>query len=202
MRSLRKFGLLLETDAKLPSVSALVAGELIRGSWWAHSRAHDIFRILQQIADHKDVMVVKLISAKVTFVHRALWPDLLTVATARERWQTQGLSAGARVLMKTIDEHGAVRTDQLTWPERVKEMKPGEAARELEKRLLIHAQELHTETGAHAKLLESWQRWANRIGFEYSNIELSEARHRLETIVRKLNGQFAAAATLPWTRLA
>jgi hypothetical protein len=34
--ALREHGLLLQSDIALPNVAALVAGETVRGSWWAH----------------------------------------------------------------------------------------------------------------------------------------------------------------------
>ena len=116
LKSLKEFGLLLETDPKLLSVSGLVAAEPIRGSWWAHPRSHQIFAVLQQVADHKDVLITKLISGKVTFVYRKLWPDILSIGTAREEWQLKGLSPAARLLLKMVDEYGELRSDRLEWP--------------------------------------------------------------------------------------
>ena len=57
-RELERIGLLLEHDKELPSVTLLVAGEPIRGSWWGHAlgfgrdRAHlaIVSRDLQQPA--------------------------------------------------------------------------------------------------------------------------------------------------------
>src|ERR1700681_4423049 len=43
---LKNDGLLLKSDPRLPSVAGLVAGEAIRGSWWAHPAAHAIFQEL------------------------------------------------------------------------------------------------------------------------------------------------------------
>ncbi len=96
-----------------------------------------------------------------------------------------------------IDEQGSLRTDQLAWPESAT-AKPGEAARELEAKLLIHAGQFHTETGAHAKLLESWEAWAKRVGFKVKRISTDEAKKKMEERVRKLNEQFEAKARLPW----
>ncbi len=39
---LQEFGLLLDTDPKFPNVTALLAGEAVRGSWWTHPKAHDL----------------------------------------------------------------------------------------------------------------------------------------------------------------
>ena len=38
LKELKRYGLLLVTDARLPSLVALVAGAPVRGSWWSHPR--------------------------------------------------------------------------------------------------------------------------------------------------------------------
>ncbi len=163
----------------------------------AHAFAQKIFTVLGQFADHRDVMFTKLISGKVTLVHRRLWPEILAIGTARAPWQMKGLSKSARNLLEMIDEQGSLRIDQIVWPKSVTG-KPGEAARELEKKLLIHAGQFHTETGAHAKLVESWEAWAYSIGFPVGTMRLEKAMQKMEERVRKLNEQFAAKARLPW----
>ena len=200
LKTLRNFGLLLETDAKLPSVSGLIAGETVRGSWWAHPRSQDIFVVLQQLADHKDVMTTKLLSGKVTFVHRKLWSAILSIGAARERWQIHALPSSAQVLLKIMDRQGELRSDQVKWPPKFKSVKSGPAVRELEKRLLIHTEEFHTESGAHAKRLETWECWARRSRFNKKAPEVSEANQILEERLSVLNELFGAAAELPWTR--
>jgi len=197
LQTLRGLGLLLETDARLPSVASLIAGEPVSGSWWSHAFAQKIFTVLGQFADHRDVMFTKLISGKVTLVHRRLWPEILAIGTARAPWQMKGLSKSARNLLEMIDEQGSLRIDQIVWPKSVTG-KPGEAARELEKKLLIHAGQFHTETGAHAKLVESWEAWAYSIGSPVGTMRLEKAMQKMEERVRKLNEQFAAKARLPW----
>lgn len=77
-------------------------------------------------------------------------------------------------------------------------MKPGKAARELENRLLIHAQQFHSESGAHAKLLETWETWASRISFKDTRLSLSRARHFLEKRVKEVNQEFSGHGSLPW----
>ena len=77
---LREHGLLLQQDKRLPDVATAVAGEPIRGSWWAHPRAHAIFACLSELEQHPDTLATKLIAGKVTFIHRRLWPALVRVA--------------------------------------------------------------------------------------------------------------------------
>jgi len=197
LQTLRRLGLLLETDARLPSVAGLIAGEPVSGSWWSHASGQKIFVTLGQFADHRDVMFTKLISGKVTLVHRKLWPEVFAIGTARAPWQMKGLSTSARRLLEAIDEHGSLRTDQLPRP-RSGTTKPGEAARELEKKLLIHAGEFHTESGAHAKLLETWKTWARRVSFPVKIVRPEMAMQKMEERVRKLNEEFEAKARLPW----
>jgi len=197
LETLRRLGLLLETDALLPSVASLIAGEPVSGSWWSHPSAQKIFATLGQFEDHRDVMFTKLISGKVTLVHRTLWPEIFAIGTSRAPWQMKGLSKSARNLLEMIDEQGSLRTDQLAWP-KSGTVKPGEAARELEKKLLIHAGEFHTESGAHAKLLETWKTWARRVGFPVRIVPPEIAMQKMEERVRKLNEQFEAKARLPW----
>src|SRR5215831_8257734 len=88
-------GLLLKSDSRLPSVATLVAGTPVRGSWWAHPASHAIFWAINELADRKDVLVVKLIRGKDTFVHQRLWPELLAIVTADEPWQLHGLPKSA-----------------------------------------------------------------------------------------------------------
>ncbi|HKZ02375.1 MAG TPA: hypothetical protein VJ180_09055, partial [Pyrinomonadaceae bacterium] len=166
MGELKGIGLLLMSDARLPNVASLFAGEPIRGSWWSHPRAHDIFAGLEQLENHKDVLFTKLVSGKVTLVHRRFWNDLVAIGLAREVWQTRGLTKAASHLSPLVEAEGLVQSDSICWPGRLQPVKIGDAVRELESRLLIHTEEVHTSSGSHAKLLETWEHWADRIGFK------------------------------------
>jgi len=197
---LLRFGFLLESDPKLPSVSTLITGAPLRGSWWSHPLAQTIFQVNEKLEDHPDVLITKLISGKVTFVHRNLWPEILAIGTAREPWQMEGLSARAQALLKTVELSGEIRSDRIDWPmsRSSSKNKPGATALELERKLLIHAQQIHTASGAHAKLLETWEHWSKRTDLARSSIQPDEARRNLEERLRKLNDEFEGKARLPW----
>jgi hypothetical protein len=64
----------------VPRLTEAIVNEPIKGSWWAHPRSHEIFAVLQAVADSEDVLVCRLVNGKVTFVHRRLWPALVRVA--------------------------------------------------------------------------------------------------------------------------
>jgi hypothetical protein len=196
MRVLDRHGILLETDPKLPSVAALVAGSPIRGSWWGHPKGHQIFRVREQLADSPDVVAAKLLSGKVTWVAKRLWPALISIGSAREPWQMQGLSAGAIELLDALSANGEVRTDTTTLS--LGKMSIGDAVRELEKRILIHSESVHTQAGSHAKLIRTWARWAQNAGFKGRKMAPQQARKQFDEVVRRLNVEFKANARLPW----
>jgi hypothetical protein len=183
----KEHGLLLQTDANLPSVCALVTGAPVRGSWWAHPRSHDIFRVNCELAEHPDVLVIKLISGKITYLHRALWPALIAIGRSRESWQMDGLSREARDLLGKVDRE-PVQTDRSL-------SKP---ASELESNLLVYSEQFHTNTGAHARRLESWDQWSKRTGFVEKRMTAIRAKSELEKTVASLNQRFKGRGHLPW----
>jgi hypothetical protein len=182
---LREFDLLLDTDQRFPSVTGLVIGDSRGQSWWAHPQAKQSHRLSCALRDHPDVLLVKLISAKLTFIHRPLWPAIFAIATAREPWQMVGLTKEAQALLRKVDEERNVSSS-------------GDPVRELEARLLVRATSVHTQRGFHMKELQSWTAWAKSERLGKANITPAEARAQLESVVSRLNKQFAARGTLPW----
>jgi hypothetical protein len=186
--ALKTYGLLMMTDARLPSVAGLVTGGPVRGSWWAHPQSHAIYAVLMKIEHDPAILTTKLISSKVTFVNRSLWPAVIGVACAREPWQMKGLTREARALLAETGRRGEMRADGI----------PGLVIRELENALLVHAEEFHTETGAHGKRLQTWEQWARSAGFTGNPLSPDEAKDVLEGAVERLNREFQAAGRLPW----
>ena len=76
-----KHGITLESGrGPVPSLAEAIAGEPIRGSWWAHPKAAAIFRATRAVRDSTDVLVCRLIGGKITYVHRRLWPAVVRLA--------------------------------------------------------------------------------------------------------------------------
>jgi len=69
-------GMVLES-ARHPSVPNLVeyiANERIAGSWWGHSKGHEIYALLIGLRETKqEVAVCKFIDGKITYIHCRLW---------------------------------------------------------------------------------------------------------------------------------
>ncbi|MBI4626875.1 MAG: hypothetical protein HY736_27095 [Verrucomicrobia bacterium] len=78
---LKKCGIAVESArATVPSLAREVAGEPLRGSWWAHPKGHEIFVLSRAIRRSPDVLVCRLVDRKITYVHRRLWPTLVALA--------------------------------------------------------------------------------------------------------------------------
>ncbi len=71
---------LASAKGPVPRLTEAIVNEPIKGSWWAHPKSHQIFAILQAVADSEDVLVCRLVNGKVTFIHRRLWPALVRAA--------------------------------------------------------------------------------------------------------------------------
>jgi hypothetical protein len=194
---LEKLGVLLVSDSFFPNVYQLIAGDSRKGSWWGDEQAHTIFAVNEMLEDHPDVMVMKLISGKVTFVHRELWGQIYSIGVAREEWQLEKLSPSAKLLLKTLDDEGNLQTNKLG--SKTFGPKPGETAKELELRLLIHAEQVHSESGAHTKVLKTWDTWARDKGFRVRSESAAAARLFLEQRVAQINSNHPLAnGQLPW----
>src|SRR5258708_15778415 len=132
LAALTTHGLLLKQDKAIPSVVGILTGESLSTSWWSHPKGRLIFTVLSELADQPDVLLTKLLYRKDTLVHRSLWPAVLAVGSARDKWQLQGLSVDAKRLLARVRRGvGPVRG-------------VGAPVKELERRLLVTTQEIHT----------------------------------------------------------
>ncbi|MDB4980997.1 MAG: hypothetical protein JWM82_1749 [Myxococcales bacterium] len=174
-------GLLLLQDPELANAVALLAGQTVRGSWWAHPRANAFYEALTRVEAHPDVLAAKLVAGKVTFVHRRLWPALLAVGICREPWQVGGLPRDSTRLLAELDAGRAIEP-------------AGEGARVLEQRLLARAETIHSAGGKHVLRLEPWTAWAARVGCRAVD-DVTAAKALLEAALVSLGG---AMTLLPW----
>lgn len=171
-------GLLPVQDKALPNLVTLLTGEVLKTSWWSHPKGRQIFGALSELGEHEDVLLVKLLRAKVTLVHRRLWPALLAVVRGGEPWQLHGLSAAAQRLLESGESV----------------VSSGPAVKELESRLLVHTREVHTESGRHAIAIEPWSVWAKSAGVKPLRSSAAGKRE-IEKAVVALGGD---VALLPW----
>lgn len=78
---IRRHGVVLEAAKGLePSLAAKVTGGPIAGSWWGHSKGHEIYELTQTVHDSSAVLVCTLAKGRITYVHRRLWPAFVRLA--------------------------------------------------------------------------------------------------------------------------
>jgi len=182
VKALEGPGLLYMHDARKPSLTALVAGAPIKGSWWGHPAGKRIFQVASALEDGGQVLFVPLLSAKVTLVHRRLWPALVSVGESRAPWQMDALTPRARDLLAKVGQTGRVRAT-------------GPSSKALARALLVHAEQVHTAGGSHATELVSWPavREAREIA---ERLDEDTGRRALEEAAAAMD----AALALPWAR--
>jgi hypothetical protein len=71
---------LLSAKGPVPRLTEAIAGEPIKGSWWANAQSHHIFNVLQSLEESPDILICRLVNGKLTLVHRRLWPALVRLA--------------------------------------------------------------------------------------------------------------------------
>lgn len=183
--ALDRHGILPAHDATIPSVSNLVAGRPIRGSWWGDPAGRQIYLVLNTIGD--DVAWPKLLGGKVTLVHRRLWASLAAVGEQEASWQYESLGDVERAALQVVREAGSAKTDELGIPAGTK---PGKIVTELERRLLVIADQEHTEAGHHLRTVRTWATW------------LADSRPPLEEAIAALDAaaeSLGARDLLPWS---
>jgi hypothetical protein len=107
----REQGVVLQSArGPVPNLAEHIAGEPIRGSWWAHARSHEIFTVINGVLASPDVIATRLVNGKVTLIHRRLWPALVRVA---DRFPPHRLAS-------VTNEHtasGAHRATEIPFPD-------------------------------------------------------------------------------------
>lgn len=107
----KRHGIVLQAArGPVPSLAEAIVGGPIGGSWWAHPKGSEIYRVADAISESDDVLVCKLVDGKVTYVHRRLWPALVKLAPRFSRDR----------LAKIWDEHterGTHRSKSLPFPQ-------------------------------------------------------------------------------------
>jgi hypothetical protein len=103
-------GVVLESArGPAPNLVERVAGEPIRGSWWGHPKATQIFHCSRAVRDSKEVLVCRLVDGKITYVHRRLWPALVNL-------QKQFAGGQLSAIREVHTAQGKHKTTTITFP--------------------------------------------------------------------------------------
>ena len=105
-------GIVLEAARRgdLPSLAEAVAGEPLRGSWWAHPRCREIFAITRAVRAATTVLTCRLVDGRISFVHERLWPALARLA---DLFPHERLAR----LQETHTARGAHRVEETPFPQ-------------------------------------------------------------------------------------
>ncbi|HEV2033459.1 MAG TPA: hypothetical protein VGU71_04565 [Candidatus Dormibacteraeota bacterium] len=196
---LEDWGLMLDSDPKLPSWPSLVVERSVHGSWWADPDVHLINAMGTRLTQHPDVVHSMLVSSKLTCVHRRLWPAFLAVALARDDWKLEGLSSGARSVWDRLQHSERLHADEPGLPTESAKTN-GRFMRELEGRLLCAGGSIHTPRGSHAKYVMTWEAWMGDHSLLPPLISATAGRSQLADCVERLNLEFGGRGGLPWGR--
>jgi len=197
-KQLDAHGALLLTDPALPSLTTIVAGEPVKGSWWGHPKGGLMYNLSNELMDEPGVLTVKLVNKKTTFLLRRHWDALVAIAGTEAPWQLRGLPAPARALWRAVSAKGEVRADDPAFRRTAAET--GKLASKLEERLLIHSESLHTDSGKHVRLLRSWKSSMRAKEHKPAKLSPDAAMRAFEGLRERLlaGAGEGAKARLPW----
>ena len=198
LRAVEQSGLLMQADSALPSVVTLLVGQPVHGSWWGHPMGDAIHIVNSHLKEHPDLIAAHLVSRKLTFIHRRVWPALFGVALSGEPWQSENLGPLARRILGLVTRERSLRADDASSFSELSSAERRAGIRELERRLLVHSTDTHTESGTHTKTLQTWERCRERKRFSGHTLSADEARAQLDRLVDAWRVGPDVRAVLPW----
>ena len=196
--ALHNTGLLLAADRDFPNVFTLVTGRTPVGSWWGDPDSEVVYAVLRRMERGRTVLRLRLLAGKWTYIDRSLWPAVLRVVERRRAWQEAGLSPLARRMLQRVNRIGVLDLQDPASRGGATLGSAGDAARELERRLLVVSHEVHTPMGLHTKTLESWTSWKRRHRAQPGRMREAQARDIIERVVAELAPGSRLVGNLPW----
>jgi hypothetical protein len=190
---IEKNKLLLLQDKIFPNIVSEVIGKEIAGSWWGHQLANPIYNGLQWLEHNRNVLTLKLVDGKVTYLHESLFADIFSIVCEPRDWQLKRLSDSDHDLLKYIFKKTKVTSDDLYVNKLTKDTKKSFVT--LERKLLVYSIEEHTESGKHVKQYMNWKKSKIAVSNPKDYLQSIE---NIERIVGLLNIKSGAKAKLPW----
>jgi hypothetical protein len=184
---LARIGLLLEHDRLLPSVTTLVAGQPIAGSWWGHALGHRIYDLLGQLERGRRALCARSWKTQAHLRASAAARGILRAdRTASSRGRDGAAASWPRGFSRSCAGAGAAQVGAAAVLALAPSKQLVAAARELEERCSLHGDSEHTASGKHEKTLETWSSWRTRHAVVVEVVEPSQARAALDEAVSRL----------------
>jgi hypothetical protein len=107
-----RHGIVLEgaRHPTIPSLVEAVAGEPIRGNWWAHPAGKSIFAVTRAVRESPQILVCRIVDGKISFAHARVWPALARLA---KEFPPERLAR----LHEVHSDSGAHRVDETPFPD-------------------------------------------------------------------------------------
>jgi len=107
-----RHGIVLEAarHRAIPSLVEAVAGEAVRGSWWAHPAGREIFTLTRTVRESPQILVCRIVDGKISFAHARVWPALARLA---KKFPPERLAR----LHEVHSDSGAHRVDEIPFPD-------------------------------------------------------------------------------------
>jgi hypothetical protein len=195
---LEKTGLLMLTDATLPSLTTTVARGPVKGSWWGHPQGNLMYNLSHELGEQPDVLALKLVNKKITFLQRRHWDALYVVGTSGQDWQTSKLLVTHKRLFEAVQSEDEIRADDPRLKMKASEV--GKLASKLEERLLIHSESVHTDSGKHLRVMRSWKGLLYSKGHTPKVMTYATALAHFEDVTARLANIPGAKIQFPWQR--
>ena len=157
-----------------------------------------MYNLSNELMDQPDIVTVKLVNKKVTFVHKIHWNALVTIGNAEAEWQLQGVDIQHKSLLKKVTSKGQLRADDPQLKKSAGEI--GKMAAKLEERLLIYTESIHTDSGKHVRMLESWKKIMETRGHRVKTLNYLSAIIHLENLQNKFTSEYGGKVFLPWQK--
>lgn len=197
-KELKRYGILMLTDPVLPSLTSVVAGAPVKGSWWGHAKGNLMYNLSNTLLDDPKILCVKLINKKNTFLLPEHWPALFAIGRSKVEWQMRGLTIAQKSILKMIEAKGLVRGDS-------KGFSPGDFGKQLaklEERLLVFSENVHTDSGKHVRVAISCKQMAKLRRIKHQNLKgrlaPEAAQNHFELLCEDLWREYGAKIRLPW----
>lgn len=194
---LDKFGVLMLTDPSLPSLVAVISGKPVKGSWWGHPKGNLMYNISNELMDSPEILTLKLINKKITFIHRRHWNALLSITTSGKQWQKKDLSVSCKSLFQRVQREGKLRIDDSRLAKPPAEV--GKLASQLETRLLVYSESVHTDSGKHVRQLSSWDNVKHGKKGKFVAVPYDEALENFEKIKMDMSAKYSTKIKFPWS---
>jgi hypothetical protein len=194
--TLEKVGILMLTDRFLPSLTTIVAGEAVKGSWWGHPNGNLMYNLSNELLDSPDILAIKFINKKITFIPKSQWSAIVTIGNSQASWQMIGLSAEDKKLLQLVKSEGSIRADDPRLKKSATEL--GKTASKLEERMLVISESVHTTSGKHIRILKSWDHVIRSRKFKPKKISPEKAMSALDAFAEQLADTYQTKVKLPW----